>query len=71
MTCCPTSGAASAPWDVIALRDDVGPLTVAPATARHPLAAAGLEAAARAGYPTGGAGRGGSGSAVVMVWASA
>jgi choline dehydrogenase len=32
------------------LRGDRGPLTVAPATTRHPLAAAGLEAAALAGY---------------------
>jgi choline dehydrogenase len=34
-----------------ALRGDRGPLTVGPATARHPVAAAGLEAAAQAGYP--------------------
>jgi choline dehydrogenase len=33
-----------------ALRGDRGPLTVGPATARHPVAAAGLEAAAQAGY---------------------
>jgi choline dehydrogenase len=34
-----------------AVRGDAGPLTVGPATARHPVAAAGLEAAAQAGYP--------------------
>jgi len=34
-----------------AVRGDCGPLTVGPATARHPVAAAGLEAAAQAGYP--------------------
>jgi choline dehydrogenase len=34
-----------------AVRGDRGPLTVGPATARHPVAAAGLEAAAQAGYP--------------------
>src|SRR5258705_3058608 len=34
-----------------AVRGNRGPLTVAPATARHPVAAAGLEAAAQAGYP--------------------
>lgn len=34
-----------------ALRGDHGPLTVGPAVARHPVAAAGLEAAAQAGYP--------------------
>ena len=33
-----------------AVRGDRGPLTVGPATARHPVAAAGLEAAAQAGY---------------------
>jgi choline dehydrogenase len=33
-----------------ALRGDAGPLTVGPAAARHPLAAAGLQAAAQAGY---------------------
>jgi choline dehydrogenase len=33
-----------------AVRGDRGPLTVGPATARHPVAAAGLEAAAEAGY---------------------
>jgi choline dehydrogenase len=34
-----------------AVRGDAGPLTVGPATVRHPVAAAGLEAAAQAGYP--------------------
>jgi choline dehydrogenase-like flavoprotein len=34
-----------------AVRGDHGPLTVGPATAGHPVAAAGLEAAAQAGYP--------------------
>jgi choline dehydrogenase-like flavoprotein len=34
-----------------AVRGDAGPLTVGPAMARHPVAAAGLEAAAQAGYP--------------------
>jgi choline dehydrogenase len=34
-----------------AVRGDAGPLIVGPATARHPVAAAGLEAAAQAGYP--------------------
>lgn len=34
-----------------AVRGDHGPLTVGPAAARHPVAAAGLEAAAEAGYP--------------------
>jgi choline dehydrogenase len=34
-----------------AVRGDAGPLTVGPATAHHPVAAAGLEAAAQAGYP--------------------
>jgi choline dehydrogenase len=34
-----------------AVRGELGPLTVGPATARHPVAAAGLEAAAEAGYP--------------------
>jgi choline dehydrogenase-like flavoprotein len=34
-----------------AVRGDRGPLTVGPATARHPLAAGGLEAAVQAGYP--------------------
>ena len=34
-----------------AVRGDACPLTVGPATARHPVAAAGLEAAAQAGYP--------------------
>jgi choline dehydrogenase len=34
-----------------AVRGDRGPLTVGPATARHPVAAAGLDAAAQAGYP--------------------
>ena len=34
-----------------AVRGDAGPLTVGPATARHPIAAAGLQAAAQAGYP--------------------
>jgi choline dehydrogenase len=34
-----------------AVRGDHGPLTVGPATARHPVASAGLEAAAQAGYP--------------------
>jgi choline dehydrogenase-like flavoprotein len=33
-----------------AVRGDRGPLTVGPAVARHPVAAAGLEAAAQAGY---------------------
>jgi choline dehydrogenase len=34
-----------------AVRGDAGPLTVGPATIRHPVAAAGLQAAAQAGYP--------------------
>ena len=34
-----------------AVRGNAGPLTVGPAAARHPVAAAGLEAAAEAGYP--------------------
>jgi choline dehydrogenase len=34
-----------------AVRGDAGPLTVGPAAARHPVAAAGLQAAAQAGYP--------------------
>jgi choline dehydrogenase len=34
-----------------AVRGDDGPLTVGPATAPHPVAAAGLEAAVQAGYP--------------------
>ena len=34
-----------------AVRGEHGPLTVGPATAGHPVAAAGLEAAAQAGYP--------------------
>jgi choline dehydrogenase len=34
-----------------ALRGDAGPLTVGPASPGHPVAAAGLEAAAEAGYP--------------------
>jgi choline dehydrogenase len=34
-----------------AVRGDQGPLTVGPAAAGHPVAAAGLEAAAQAGYP--------------------
>jgi choline dehydrogenase len=34
-----------------AVRGDSGPLRVGPAAARHPVAAAGLEAAAQAGYP--------------------
>ncbi|HYY17701.1 MAG TPA: GMC family oxidoreductase N-terminal domain-containing protein [Streptosporangiaceae bacterium] len=34
-----------------ALRGDSGPLTVGPASPGHPVAAAGLEAAAQAGYP--------------------
>jgi choline dehydrogenase-like flavoprotein len=34
-----------------AVRGDAGPLTVGPAAARHPVATAGLEAAAQAGYP--------------------
>jgi choline dehydrogenase len=34
-----------------AVRGDAGPLIVGPATARHPVAAAGLEAAVQAGYP--------------------
>jgi choline dehydrogenase len=34
-----------------AVRGDRGPLTVGPAAERHPVAAAGLEAAAQAGYP--------------------
>jgi choline dehydrogenase len=34
-----------------AVRGEAGPLTVGPAAVRHPLAAAGLEAAAQAGYP--------------------
>jgi choline dehydrogenase len=35
----------------LALRGDAGPLTVGPAIPGHPVAAAGLEAAAQAGYP--------------------
>jgi choline dehydrogenase len=34
-----------------AVRGDAGPLTVGPAAVRHPVAVAGLEAAAEAGYP--------------------
>jgi choline dehydrogenase len=34
-----------------AVRGNAGPLRVGPATARHPVAVAGLEAAAQAGYP--------------------
>jgi choline dehydrogenase len=34
-----------------AVRGDAGPLIVGPATARHPVAAAGLQAAVQAGYP--------------------